>query len=960
MSPKSAFSTLQVILIIDLIVVASAAAGYYYVSSLPPPTLSSNQIQLTGLQVTPPTAQVGQPVKTSINITNLAGLEGTYTINLILDSNQNQAQTVTLTPSETKTIEFTITSSNEGVHVVEIENLQGSFILTSLITLSDLAVNRTEAQVGEPIGITAKVTNNAQEPQAYSFTLSINDSPRQTKTGQLNPQETTTILFEVSEQTTGSYTFKVGALQGTFTVTTQAEPPKPAEFQVTDLKTNPSVTTPGTTVTVSAQVTNIGELRGTFIADFTVNGQIRETKTVELSGGETQTLTFTLTGTSKGTYNVAIGAATGSFTVQEPGQIELTNLVVSPAEVWGGQTVTVSVRATNKGSSVSSLEINLKVNNQVVATRTINLAPGTFISVSLTTVAPTLPAGDSMKHVVDVNGIRGSFVVVKDGFHTLNVDIAPSGDADFTITQPGGAVTQHVTPYSAILPTGSYTVTMPPADPTGKATFLYWEDRSTSTSKTISLNSKVDLIAVYSRGSSCPSLFIWNGTSYTFISDVSNHGWLGYIKHINEDGSIIYYRNDPWDYIPLDSSQLKLTDGNYNLTLVQRWNEIFYLDQAYMVVVDHPANVNVYSTMVEEYLDPNYVGKIYTIDSNPLTPVSAFNEKGENVLPQILKIDDFFTNGTHGIQSEKWNNIDWNRITLNLGDLTGAPEIRMVVRAVVDWGSPEDYTTWLNKFFEQPVPDGTEVTPPPYMEVKDENGNWVRVPQSRDFPLPPDGTPRTYVIDLTGLFPTGDYSLRINNFWNVTFDYIAVDINPQQSATIQRIDPQAYLYQNFTAGTTAATGNFTRYGNVTQLVLTEDDMFVIGRQGDAVSLQFRTDNLTPLEAGMVRDYFLFESCWFKDEEGNWGFGFGFTVDPLPFLDMSGFPYLPSESYPNDTAHQGYLQEWNTREILLSASPQSFEFPIIALPIALIVAVMVYANFKAGVFKSLNLNRTKRT
>jgi hypothetical protein len=66
---------------------------------------------------------------------------------------------------------------------------------------------------------------------------------------------------------------------------------------------------------------------------------------------------------------------------------------------------------------------------------------------------------------------------------------------------------------------------------------------------------------------------------------------------------------------------------------------------------------------------------------------------------------------------------------------------------------------------------------------------------------------------------------------------------------------------------------------------------------------------------MVRDYFVYESCWFKDENGNWGFGFGFTSDPLPFRAMSGFPYLPSESYPNDAAHMNYITTYNTRAVL---------------------------------------------
>jgi hypothetical protein len=89
---------------------------------------------------------------------------------------------------------------------------------------------------------------------------------------------------------------------------------------------------------------------------------------------------------------------------------------------------------------------------------------------------------------------------------------------------------------------------------------------------------------------------------------------------------------------------------------------------------------------------------------------------------------------------------------------------------------------------------------------------------------------------------------------------------------------------------------------------------VIGIQGDQVALKFPTDGLPPLEEGMERDFFIFVASWFKDPPGNWGYGFEFTVDPLPFINMSGFPYPSSESYPYDQAHLTYLQEYNTRTI----------------------------------------------
>jgi hypothetical protein len=965
MYSRTAVSKLQTILIIDIIIVAFASGAFFYVQTLPGPELTADQTQLIGLTIEPPSVLLGQSVFASINVTNTGGEQGTYTMNLFLDNALNQNQTIKLTPSETKTVNFTISGLNEGTHIVKIGNLEGTFTVINTVALSNLAVNRTEAGVGEAVGISIMVTNRAQETGSYSLALIINDSNAQTKTGPIDAGASVNVLFEVVEQTEGTYQFTVGSLNGTFKITSGAPPPKPAEFQVTDLIIDPDVAQPGVAVNVTAKVTNVGEVGGSYSVDFSVDNEVKGTKTVQLSGGETTTVLFTTTQSTKGNYTIAVANATGILSIQPPSTIKLTNMIVKPYEVWAGQTVTVTIRGNNPGPDSGSLSLKMKIDNEVVQTKTLTMAAGAEGSVDFTIIAEPLQAGDSLTHIVDVAGMQGGYMVVKNGYHTLGVQISPRGDADFDLILPNGVKEQHTTFWSALLPEGTYTVIMPQADPTGRVTFLQWEDGSTSLSHTVTLNTRLTATATYTGGSSCPVLYMWNGTDYAYVTDVSNHGWLGYINYINDDYSLTYYRNNPWDYVPLDNSQLKPTDGNFNLSLVQKYNEIFYVDQAYMMVVDHPSNVNVYSTMVEEYLDPNYMGKIYTVSTSPLKPASAVNEKGENVMPQISKIDGVFTTGGDGIRSPAWNNINWNRITVDLGNLASAKQIKLVVKAIVNWGAPEDYGTWLNKFFEAPITSGTQVTPPPYMEVKDARGNWVRVPESRSFPLPSDGAPRTYVIDLTGLFPTNDYSLRISNFWNVTFDYIGIDVSAQQNVVTQRIDPQAYLYQEFAAGNASATGSFTKYGDVTPLLLTEDDMFVIGRQGDAVSLQFPTSQLTPVAQGMVRDYFLYESCWFKDENGNWGFGFGFTVDPLPFHNMSGFPYLPSESYPNDTAHQNYMQQWNTRVVQPPPETQTSGFSgassavLLAIPAVALASSAVFAFLGGRSFCLAKLKRLRK-
>ena len=912
----AALTKLQVILLLDIMIVASALGGYFYIQSMPAPLLDPSKVQLSDFRVDKEEIVAGESITVSVNVTNIGTETGSYVANLTIDGVPSQHKTVELLSAETRVLEFAIANEAEGVHFVKIGNLEGAFTVLGVFKLSDLAINRTEAKVGEPIGISIKVTNRIEERKDFTVILSINNSVTDTKTGQLDGGATVNVLFEVVEQVEGIYIFNVGTLNGTFKINPSAPPPRPAEFQITNLTIDPEVSEPGKSVNVTAKVTNVGEVGGIYSVEFTVDGEVKGNKTGQLLGGETATVAFAVTETVKGNYTIKIGNSTGTLSVQNPSTIKVTNLIVKPYEVWAGQTVTVTAVAVNTGTETSSLPIKLKIDGEMVETKTLTLTARAEGTVDFIVTAKPLQGGTSLTHKIDVNGIPGGFFVVKDGYHTFSVQVQPNGDAEFTLILPNGQSEQHKTPYFALLAEGTYTVVMPSTDPSGVITFQMWDDGSTNPSKRITLTSSTTVVATFTGGSSCPSLYMWNGTSYVYVSDVSNHGWLGCINYINEDSSIVFYRNNPWDYIPLGNSQLQPTDGNFNLTLLQRWNEIFYLDQAYMLVVDHPADVSVYSTMVEQYLDPNYMGQIYTLSKNPQTPVSAINEKGQNILPQISSINGVLTPGLNGIQSPSWDNITWNRITLDLGNLSNAKQIKLVVRAIVNWGSPDDYTTWLDKFFAQPVPNGTQITPPPYMEVKDASGNWMRIPESREFPLPPDSVARTYVIDLTGLFPTNDYSLRISNFWNVTFDYIGVDTTPQQNVTIHRIDPQAYLYPAFAAGSASATGNFTRYGNVTQLVLNEDDEFVIGKQGDAVSLQFSTVNLTAPAQGMVRDYFLFESTWFKDENGNWGFGFGFTVDPLPFSGMSGFPYPLTESYPYDAEHSNYLSEYNTRMIIL--------------------------------------------
>jgi hypothetical protein len=165
MRSHSALTKLQTILIIDLIIIAAAAGGFIYIQSLPASPLDPAKIQLNDLAITPIQATIGQTITITFNATNLGEGKGTYETNLIVDDVSEQTQTIELVGGETKTVTLGIMATTEGTHTVKIDNLEGTFNVISKFTLSDLVINRTQASIGEPVGISLKVTNRQPQPE---------------------------------------------------------------------------------------------------------------------------------------------------------------------------------------------------------------------------------------------------------------------------------------------------------------------------------------------------------------------------------------------------------------------------------------------------------------------------------------------------------------------------------------------------------------------------------------------------------------------------------------------------------------------------------------------------------------------------------------------------------------------------------------------------------------------------
>ena len=102
-----------------------------------------------------------------------------------------------------------------------------------------------------------------------------------------------------------------------------APPPAPASFVASTLNIEQSplvwknifVGVTGEDVTITANVANNGGQEGTYTAELKLNGKTVDTKEVTLAAGQSQQVSFTVSGMDYGQYEVEVAGLSGEFTV---------------------------------------------------------------------------------------------------------------------------------------------------------------------------------------------------------------------------------------------------------------------------------------------------------------------------------------------------------------------------------------------------------------------------------------------------------------------------------------------------------------------------------------------------------------------------------------------------------------------------------------------------------------------
>lgn len=183
-------------------------------------------------------------------------------------------------------------------------------------------------------------------------------------------------------------------------------PPSPATFAITDLTLSPAEAIIGEKVTITALVTNSGDLSGSYDIVLKLNGVTLATEEITLDAGTSQEVTFTTTKNRPGTYTVDINGLTEKLIVKLPAVFEMSQLSILPTEVRAGETVTIEAAVTNVSQTTDSYSLSLKVNGAVEATKEVTLNAG-----EETTVTFQLTPDMAGIYEVDINGLTGTFTV---------------------------------------------------------------------------------------------------------------------------------------------------------------------------------------------------------------------------------------------------------------------------------------------------------------------------------------------------------------------------------------------------------------------------------------------------------------------------------------------------------------------------------------------------------------------
>jgi tetratricopeptide (TPR) repeat protein len=428
---------------------------------------------------------------------------------------------------------------------------------------------------------------------------------------------------------------------------------------------------------------------------------------------------------------------------------------------------------------------------------------------------------------------------------------------------------------------------------------------------------------------SCPYLYAWDGKEFKFVTDILGASPLGLPVSKTH-----YIEADPEEFLALGNErQFPPKENAYEIRLTEELREVLYLDEASLVVVDHPAGTLVCPTSKLHPGKPFPPHELWTLQ--PLATLKqATRSDGLDVTAALAETDQQMVSPVRLREPQLRGLAEPFSVTLDFGEL---PANRPLVLVLNGWlrfgGGMANIAASLDANLPFPFPT---------LEAKLPDGSWEKVDVDVGAPC---GKTKTILVDLENKLPAGARQLRITTAFEIYWDsaLLCEKVSPEQNNQSQLTAGHADLhwrgfseFQNLPADLPLTpdyakvhadppwrrtpSGWCTRYGEVNELVQKSDDALVLLNGGDELALSFPADKLPPKPAGFVRDFFLHAVGW--DKDADFHVGQGWRVEPLPFrgLDDQAYDHLKRPVSINDAWIGKYNTRWVAPMVLVKNQP----------------------------------------
>lgn len=447
----------------------------------------------------------------------------------------------------------------------------------------------------------------------------------------------------------------------------------------------------------------------------------------------------------------------------------------------------------------------------------------------------------------------------------------------------------------------------------------HWSDLSIPVNFEFKADQKVvwNLMEIELPPGSCPFLYAWDGDHYRFVTDILGASPMGLYasdeRLVEADSEELVWIGSEENFRPRDS--------NYVLQVTSEMREVVYLDEAKLVVVDHPAGTEVHSSSKMVPGRPFPPCEIITLQhQQPLR--RATRSDGVDVTAQLAEIDGQVVSPIKLRVPQLRGLAEPYSLTLDFGPLAVDRPLLLAMTGWLRFGGGMANAAGSH--------DPNLPFPFPTLEVETAAGGWKPVDVVVGVPC---GKTKTIVVDLAGKLPPDSRRLRLSTAYELHWDRIALFERANNAATqVFRAAPVKtdlhwhgfgeYETRPWYVPLTPIhdqaspnakwrimpTGWCTRYGAVDELIAKKDDALVLINGGDELTLSFSANQLPRPTPGSSRDFFFYSVGWEKDSDFH--VERGSEVEPLPFHGMDDQRY-GHQARPV-IAGDWWIKQYNTR------------------------------------------------